>query len=178
MKEYRSLFKEAKSDYQIYHSTYSSAVQEAKRLAEVQGYYIDSNTWFLEIASGTKKPSEDQYTRASVPLETIEKNDLEMAYTQVVEYLSKRKSFRMPSVEELVEFYESGSRLFRPTIYLCYDYKFGNAVDMSNGKEQRVPDDKTYSIKLIKETKKGLQIQVYNRGNNIPNNYELNCYIL
>lgn len=178
MTPYRRLFKEAKNDYQIYHSTYSSAVQEAKRLAEVQGYYIDSNTWFQVIASGTKKPPEGEYTKASIPLEIIEKNDLEMAYTQVIEYLSKRKSFRMPSVEELVEFYESGSRLFRPVIYLCYDYKYGNAVDMSNGKDLTVPDHKTYSVKLIKDSKKGLQIQVYNRGNNIPNNYELNCYIL
>lgn len=178
MKQYKSLFREAKGDYEIYHDTYSSAVQEAKRMAEVKGYYISSETWFQVIATNTKKPPEGEYTKASIPLEIIEKKDLEISYDQVIQYLNKRKTYRMPSVEELVEFYESGSVLFRPTIYLCYDYKYGNAVDMSNGKDQRVPDYQTYSVKLIKESKKGLQIQVYNRGNSIPNNYELNCYIL
>lgn len=178
MKPYKSLFKEAKNNYVIYHSSYSSAVQEAKKLAEFQGYYISSDVWFNQIGSNTKKPSEGQYTRASVPLETIEKNDLSMSHNEVDIFLSKRKSFRMPTVEELVEFYESGSNLFKPTIYLCYDYRYGNCVNMANGKDQKIDENQPATVKLIKENKKGLQIQVFNRGNDIPENYELNCYIL
>jgi len=179
MKPYKKLFNEAKSGYVIYHSSYSSAVQEAKRFAESQGYYINSNEWFTQIATGSRKPAEGQYSKSSILLETIERNDLTMSYSQAMLFLNKRrKTFRLPSVEELVEFYESGSRLFKPVLYLCYDYQYGNCVDMSNGKEQRIPEDQPSTVKIIKQNSKGLQIQVYNRGNDIPENYELNCYIL
>jgi hypothetical protein len=49
---------------------------------------------------------------------------------------------------------------------------------MSNGKDQRIPEEQPATVKIIKQNSKGLQIQVYNRGNDIPENYELNCYIL
>jgi len=178
MKPYKRLFNEAKSGYVIYHSSYSSAVQEAKRFAEAQGYYINPNEWFTQIATGNRKPAEDQYTRSSILLETIEKNDLSMSYLEAMVYVRKKKAFRLPSVEELVAFYESNNILFQPAIYLCYDYHYGNSVNMANGKDQRIPEEQPANVKLIKDTKKGLQIQVYNRGNDIPENYELNCYIL
>lgn len=89
-----------KKQYEIYHSTYTSAVGAAKAYAEAAGYEISDDTWFREVNNGPRKPEEGKTN--SITLE-----------------LSKGGT---PS-------------------------------------------------------KKALHLQVYNRGNAIKNNYELNAYI-
>lgn len=48
---------EAKSDYTIYHKTFSSAVQHAIEVVEKRGYAIDGEEWDRKVALGPKKPS-------------------------------------------------------------------------------------------------------------------------
>jgi hypothetical protein len=47
---------ETKSDYTIYHKTFSAAVQHAKAQVEKQGYTIDDDEWDRKVAMGPKKP--------------------------------------------------------------------------------------------------------------------------
>ena len=52
-----SFMKEAKDDYQIYHKTFSSAVQHAIQQVEKRGYGIDEEDWDRKVALGPRKPS-------------------------------------------------------------------------------------------------------------------------
>lgn len=52
-----SFMKEAKDDYQIYHKTFSSAVQHAIQQVEKRGYEIDEEDWDRKVALGPRKPS-------------------------------------------------------------------------------------------------------------------------
>lgn len=56
------------SKYQIYHNSYTSAINTAKEYAENQGYEIDEEDVFNRIAVGPKKPSEGKTNRVSVDL--------------------------------------------------------------------------------------------------------------
>lgn len=87
--------------YELYHDTFSGAVQHARQEVENRGFVIDEDDWWSEITVGPGRPKEGKTTRANIGL-------------------------------------------------------------FKDGKKQR----------------KMLQIQVYNRGNNVKNNYELNFYIM
>jgi hypothetical protein len=88
------------NENELYHSTFSSAVQTARESAESKGYTIDEDDWFNRINTGSGKPNPGDTTRATIGL-------------------------------------------------------------LVNGKP----------------SKKALHIQVYNRGNEIGKNFELNFYI-
>ena len=47
---------EAKSDYTIYHKTFSSAVQHAEEVAKKRGFEVDSDEWDRKVAMGPRKP--------------------------------------------------------------------------------------------------------------------------
>ena len=46
-----------KSDYQIYHKDFTSAVQHAMKQAEKRGYKVDMDDWWNKVSSGPRKPS-------------------------------------------------------------------------------------------------------------------------
>jgi hypothetical protein len=50
------VFTEAKSDYTIYHKTFSSAVQHAEEVAKKRGFEVDSDEWDRKVAMGPRKP--------------------------------------------------------------------------------------------------------------------------
>lgn len=56
------------SDYQIYHKTYSSAVQHALDMARKKGYEIDVEDYEQQVAIGPRKPSEGATNRFSISL--------------------------------------------------------------------------------------------------------------
>ena len=60
--------KEAKSDYAVYHKTYTSAIQSAREYAEKKGYEIDDDDSFRQIGMGPKKPSDGKTNRFSIQL--------------------------------------------------------------------------------------------------------------
>jgi len=45
----KDLFNEAKSDYAVYHKTYTSAINTAREYAEKKGYEIDDDDAFRQI---------------------------------------------------------------------------------------------------------------------------------
>lgn len=179
MNPYRTIYKEHQ-DYVLYHKTYSGAIQEAERYlkSNYKNYYISSDVWFQQVGIGPKKPAEGTTNILNLPIETIEPRDAYLSMAEALAYSNSKKNLRMPSVEELTEFYEQNNPLFKREIYLTYDFKYGNAVDMSNGKSVRVSDYDKHLVKFIKALKKSFTIQVYNRGNDVPNNYELTCGVI
>jgi len=70
-------------DYEIYHDTYTSAVQEANRLAERRGFNISEETWWNEIATGPGRPKDGEQTKHTLPLEKDGKLQKKALYIQV-----------------------------------------------------------------------------------------------
>jgi hypothetical protein len=74
---------EAKSDYPVYHYTYTSAIQAAKAYAEKKGYEIDDDDSFRKIGMGPKKPSDGKTNRFSIELTKNGKPQKKMLHIQV-----------------------------------------------------------------------------------------------
>jgi hypothetical protein len=72
-----------KSDYQIYHNTYSSAVAAALEYAESKGYEVNQDDVWNQISVGPKKPSEGVTNRASVSLTKDGKPQRKMLHVQI-----------------------------------------------------------------------------------------------
>ena len=60
--------KEAKAKYKIDHKTYSSAVDEALKVADKQGYEVDMDDYFNQIATGPRKPSDGKTNTFKISL--------------------------------------------------------------------------------------------------------------
>ena len=54
--------------YKIDHKTFTSAVQEALKVADKAGYEVDEDDYFHTVATGPKKPSEGKTNKYSVAL--------------------------------------------------------------------------------------------------------------
>lgn len=74
---------EAKSNYQVYHSSYSSAVQHARKKIEDKGYTIHDDDWFHHVNSGPRKPSEGKTNSLHIPLHKDGKPIKKQAHIQV-----------------------------------------------------------------------------------------------
>jgi|APGre2960657404_1045060.scaffolds.fasta_scaffold218615_2 hypothetical protein len=59
---------ESKEDYQVYHNTYSSAVDAALEYAKSKGYEIVQDDVWNKISVGPKKPSDGQTNKATIGL--------------------------------------------------------------------------------------------------------------
>ena len=59
---------EAKSDYPVYHFTYTSAINAAREYAEKKGYEIDDDDAFRKIGMGPKRPSAGKTNKFSIEL--------------------------------------------------------------------------------------------------------------
>ena len=60
------------SDYNIYHKSFTSAAEEARKLASKNGYEIDEDDWFTSVATGgpysRARPSEGKTHKFKVAL--------------------------------------------------------------------------------------------------------------
>jgi hypothetical protein len=59
---------EAKSDYEVYHKSYTSAINAAREYAEKKGYEINDDDSFRQIGMGPRKPSEGKTNKFSIEL--------------------------------------------------------------------------------------------------------------
>ena len=59
---------ESKFDYEVYHTTYSSAIREALDYAEKRGYYTEGDDVWNNISVGPKKPSEGNTNKITLTL--------------------------------------------------------------------------------------------------------------
>lgn len=57
-----------KENANVYHNTFSSAVQFARSEAEKRGFEINEDDWFNQITTGAGKPSIGKTTKANVGL--------------------------------------------------------------------------------------------------------------
>jgi hypothetical protein len=64
----KKVVSEAKSDYEVYHKSYTSAIQAAKEYAEKKGYEINDDDSFRQIGMGPRKPSEGKTNKFSIEL--------------------------------------------------------------------------------------------------------------
>ena len=76
-----SLLKEGK--YQIYHKTYTSAINTALEYAEKQGYEYDKEETAEKIGMGPKKPSDGKTNRFSIQLTKNGKPQRKQLHIQV-----------------------------------------------------------------------------------------------
>jgi hypothetical protein len=60
---------EARYKYKIDHKTYTSAVEEALIVADKQGYEVDMDDYFNQIATGPRKPQEGKTNVFKIALE-------------------------------------------------------------------------------------------------------------
>jgi hypothetical protein len=58
----------SKSGYEVYHNSYSSAIDEALDYAKSKGYEPDADDVWNEISMGKKKPKEGDTNRFSIKL--------------------------------------------------------------------------------------------------------------
>lgn len=57
-----------KNSYEVYHKTYSGAIQEALNYAEKKGYQYSEDDVWNRISMGKKKPSEGSTNKATITL--------------------------------------------------------------------------------------------------------------
>ena len=74
---------EAQAKYDIYHNSYTSAIQSAREYAEKQGYEINNDDSFTKIGLGPRKPSEGKTNRFSIELSKDGKVQKKMLQIQV-----------------------------------------------------------------------------------------------
>ena len=75
---------EAKKDsYQVYHPSYSSAVQHAEKHLNKQGFDIHPDDWFHHINAGPSKPAEGKTVSLHIPLHKDGVPSKKVAHIQV-----------------------------------------------------------------------------------------------
>lgn len=79
----KSVLKEAKSDYEVYHKSYTSAINAAREYAEKKGYEINNDDAFTKIGMGPRKPSEGKTNRFSIELSKDGKLQRKQLHIQV-----------------------------------------------------------------------------------------------
>lgn len=84
----KDLIKEA-NKVETYHNSYTSAINAAKEYAEKQGYEVDEDSAFRQIAMNTKRPSEGKTVRTSVELSKNGKPSKKQLHIQVYGMKSK-----------------------------------------------------------------------------------------
>jgi hypothetical protein len=68
LKSLKKNITENKSEYQIYHNTYSSAISEALDYAEKKGFKTEGDDVWKNISVGPKKPSEGKTNTITLSL--------------------------------------------------------------------------------------------------------------
>jgi len=61
--------RKSKSDYEIYHDSYTSALSEVLDFVARNGYKVDEDLWFTNVSSGPRKPSAGKTNSFTLELE-------------------------------------------------------------------------------------------------------------
>lgn len=70
-------------NYEVYHNSYTSAIQTAEKFAEKQGYTLDKEEMADKIGSGPAKPKEGKTNKFSLTLFKNGKQQKKMLQIQV-----------------------------------------------------------------------------------------------
>ena len=98
---------EGKTDYEVYHKDYSSAVQTAIKQAEKRGYEVDMDDWHDKVATGPKKPSSGKTNSFSINLMKDGKASKKKLQMQV--YNMDNQKYELNMYIEEVQLDEAGS---------------------------------------------------------------------
>ena len=79
----KKVVSEKKSDYEVYHKSYTSAIEAAREYAEKKGYEINNDDAFTKIGVGPRKPSPGKTNRFSIELSKDGKPQRKMLHIQV-----------------------------------------------------------------------------------------------
>ncbi len=74
---------EGKKDYEIYHKTFTSAIDEVKKFAKKNGYELDDDDLFHKVGTGPKKPSTGKTNKYHLKLIKGGKEDRKKLHFQV-----------------------------------------------------------------------------------------------
>ena len=140
-----SLNTEAGSKYQIYHNTYSSAVQHAVSQAEKQGYEVDMDDYDRKVALGPKKPSSGKTNSFSIKLKKNGKEQKKALQMQI--YNMDNKKYELNMYIEGVEFNVIKEETVLNTIKGIVKSKGANSVKFDDGKTVKV-DMQTANVLL------------------------------
>jgi hypothetical protein len=142
-----------KSDYEIYHKDYSSAVQTAIKQAEKRGFEVDMDDWHDKVATGPKKPSAGKTNSFSVKLKKDGKESKKALHLQV--YNMDNHKYELNTYIESVE--EAASPAQQAAIAIAMkkagkkpkDMEESDAYD-KNVKPSDKPHDKDAATKRAK----------------------------
>jgi hypothetical protein len=81
--QFKESVNEAQAKYDVYHDSYTSAIQSAREYAEKQGYTINDDDSFRKIGLGPRKPSEGKTNSFSIELTKGGKPQKKMLHIQV-----------------------------------------------------------------------------------------------
>ena len=106
---------EEKAKYDLYHKTYSDAVQHAADVAKKQGYEVDQDSWDSEISFGQRKPSAGKTVSKKVKLTKGGKEQRKQLHIQVYGMDSGKYELNMyiESLEEVKSDYEDEIAAFK-----------------------------------------------------------------
>lgn len=79
----KNVLKEIKDGYELYHDSYTSAINAAKSYAEKRGYEINDDDSFSKIGMGPRKPKEGKTNRFSIELSKDGKVQKKQLHIQV-----------------------------------------------------------------------------------------------
>ena len=88
-------FLNEKSSYELYHNTYSDAVQAAYAMAKKSGWEISDDDIDRIVATNTKKPSSGNTTKFSLPLYKDGKESKKMLHVQVYNRETDSKTYEL-----------------------------------------------------------------------------------
>lgn len=91
----RQVIKEAKGDYEVYHDTYTSAVEASKAFAKKQGFEIDTEEYADKIGMGPAKPKPGKTNKFSITLYKDEKPQKKMLQIQIYNRETKGNEFEL-----------------------------------------------------------------------------------
>lgn len=86
---------EKKGDYEIYHDSYTSAVQAALALAISLGFSTNDDETFELIGQGPRKPSEGKTNSLHIPLYKGEKKQRKTLHFQVYNRGTNRNTYEL-----------------------------------------------------------------------------------
>jgi hypothetical protein len=72
-----------KNEYDVYHKTYTSAINDALDYAEKKGYTYDQEEVSREIGMGPRKPDEGKTNRITISLKKNDKEQKKSLHIQV-----------------------------------------------------------------------------------------------
>lgn len=137
-KKYNEETVNEKSDYEVYHKDYSTAVQTAIKQAEKRGYEVDMDDWHDKVATGPKKPSSGKTNSFSINLMKDGKPSKKKLQMQV--YNMDNHKYELNMYIEEVEIAEAGPGLWANIHAKRQRIKAGSNERMRKAGEKGAPE--------------------------------------